>query len=97
MRKLYRLLKDSPELKKDAILQEDCDNGDQGFSILTKEYLKHSDQGGLSYSRKTVMNSPEWFEEVFDLSKIFYVTKSELDKVKELLKSPNFNKFVKKK
>lgn len=63
-RKRYRLLKDSPELKRGAIMEEDCDDGDQGFSCITKDSIKKDDQGGTGYSRKVVTESPKWFEEV---------------------------------
>lgn len=64
-KKLYRLLKDSPELKAGAILEEECEDGDQGFDCINMEDYSISDtQDECKYNRKVVMNQPEWFEEV---------------------------------
>lgn len=83
MRKKYILLKDSPELRKGAIVEEKCDNGDQSYTIITPEYIKFKDQGGTTYSRDTVMKSPEWFEEIVPL----YCPANLIEKVEKFIKS----------
>ncbi|MEK6879990.1 MAG: hypothetical protein AABY22_10300 [Nanoarchaeota archaeon] len=83
MKKRYILLKDSPELKKGAILEEKCDNGDQGFDCINiNEYQKFDDQGATYYSRKTIMEGPDWFEE---LSQRWF-TMEQMKKIKEFFK-----------
>jgi len=79
MRKTYRLLKDSPELKKGTILEEMCDDGTQPFNVQTKEGHKFEDQGRTQYSRDTVMKNPKWFEEVESI----YIAKKKSRKTKK--------------
>ena len=61
MKKQYILLKDSPELKMGAILEEECDGGDQEFKCITEESIKMADQQETIYSRDTVMKQKDWF------------------------------------
>lgn len=84
MRKTYILLKDTPELKKGAILQEQCDDGDQDFICLNEsDHQKHKeDNVDTLYGRNTVMKQPEWFEEVMTVT----VTKKEKGKIEKILK-----------
>lgn len=85
MRKRYKLLKDNPEVKRGAIFEEECDNGDQGFHLITEEYLvfpKDQTQQGVRYGRNVVMKQPTWFEEVTAV----YVPKSKLPAVRKLIK-----------
>ncbi len=81
MRRRFILLKDTPELKRGAILVEDCDGGDQGFHIEDKKYCLFDDQDGTSYTRKTVLGSPNWFVEASP----FYLTKEQVKKVTKIL------------
>lgn len=71
MKKQYILLKDTPELKKGAIMQEMCPNGDQDFVCINPlEFLQKEEDkndGHCQYSRNVVVNSPEWFEEIVPL------------------------------
>jgi hypothetical protein len=67
MRKKYILLKDTPELKKRAIVEEACDNGDQNYFVITKNNIKFKDQTGVEFTRDTVMKNPEWFEEIISI------------------------------
>lgn len=88
MRRVFRLLKDSPELKAGAIAREKCDNGDQPFEVINaREYAAEDDiyLSGWEYSRKVVLNHPEWFEEVFTLEELGYLTKAEFQKIKGFL------------
>lgn len=82
----YRLLADTPELKKRAILEEECDDGDQGFKCI--DHTMHSDvqeegRCTLVYNRSTVTAQPAWFEEV----NLLYLTMSELKKIQSWLSS----------
>lgn len=70
--KTYILLKNTPELKKGAIMREMCPDGDQDFICINqKEFLQKEEDkenGICQYSRFVVMNSPEWFEEIIPLT-----------------------------
>lgn len=83
MRRRFKLLKDSPELKAGAILEENCDNGDQDFTVISKEWSKVADQGLTYYTRKTVIDQPEWFEEQHPV----YLPMALYEKLKTLLSS----------
>ena len=85
MRKKYILLEDSPELKKGAILEEKCDDGNQGFKCIsgvTHDKHKDIDWDEVSYSRNTVIKSPKWFGEIKTLD----LTPEQYTKVKKFLK-----------
>lgn len=60
-RNLYVLLKDTPELKKGAIMQEDCTDGTQGFHCISKEFHFDETQEEVAYTRKVVMENPTFF------------------------------------
>jgi hypothetical protein len=76
MRMRYVVLKETPELKKGAIVKEDCDDGTQGFTCVTPAFEKFEDNG-THYGRKTVINQPEWFEKV----DLVYLTKEQVKKI----------------
>lgn len=84
-RRTYRLIKELPGLKKGAVLQEQCDDGDQPYELLDKGYFKHDDQSAELYSRMTVENEPKFFEEVFPLVPE-YGNKAELEAFKKFAK-----------
>lgn len=84
MQRTFKLLKNSVELKKGAILREKCDDGDQDFETISREHIK-AQEGRCYYNRKNVINNPEWFEEVFSLGDIFF-TQKVVDKFKKFLK-----------
>lgn len=68
-----------------GILQEDCDAGNQGFSLITPEFRKFSKdptQEGVCYGRQVVMKQPEYFEEVITVA----VPKNKVAAVKKFLK-----------
>lgn len=81
MKKRYVLLKESPELKAGAILEERYEDNKIFECITQSEHEKFDDQIGTQYTRKTITESPEWFEEI----SMLYLTKKQLDKVKKLL------------
>lgn len=76
-RRTFRLLKEIPELKKGALLQEACDDGDQEYVLLDRSHLKFAEDyavyfdGVPTFSRETVENQPKFFEEVFPVSPSF--------------------------
>lgn len=80
-RKRYILLKDTPELRANAIVEEICDNGDQDYAVISKDWCQKDDQNQTQYTRKVVMESPDWFEEITPL----YLTKKQFEKVKQLI------------
>lgn len=80
-RRTFRLLKATPELKKGALVQEACDDGDQNYVSLGREYLteqaagdfdQYFNDGHIAFSRDTVEKQPNWFEEV----EMHWVTKT---------------------
>lgn len=82
MRKRYRLLKDTPAVKKGAIYEEECEDGTQPFRCITPEYVKFKGYEDHRFStREVIENNPEWFERVEPL----YVPASKLAKVREIL------------
>ncbi len=67
IKRKFVLIKDTPELKKGAIVIERCDDGTQGFEIhpdYKKTHIRHDDQNECYYSRKTVLEEPTYFKEV---------------------------------
>lgn len=83
MRARYMLLKDSPELKKGAIMEEMCDDHTQQFKVISKEWdQKESMQYECSYDRKVVTEQPDWFQKV----SLLWLTKEQMAKVKKILK-----------
>lgn len=78
-RKTYKLLKDSPMVSKGALFQEDCDDGTQPYSLITKEHIKGSVGGKHSVmDRSLIEDQPTWFTEVFKVTPE-YMTQAELD------------------
>jgi hypothetical protein len=83
MRKRYILLKDTPEVKAGAILEEECDEGTQDFKVIEgKNPLELETGRRVIYYRKFVIKQPEWFQEVQQL----WLTPEEITKVKKILK-----------
>lgn len=82
MRKRYILLKDTPELKKGAIVEEACDDGTQHFVVISGEHFDPGERiRDYWYPRSVVLDQPKWFEEII----IFNIRKSQVDKVKGFL------------
>lgn len=88
-RQTFRLLKDTPELKKGALVQEACDDGDQEYKLLENQdkFVKHDDLEDydidLCFSRKTV-ETGNFFEEVFPVEPQF-MNAEELTRHKEFM------------
>lgn len=88
-RRTFRLLKDTYMVKKGALVQEQCDDGDQDFEVLDKSYCKFDwadGTEGYQVAREAVLNSPQWFEEVFNPGDTWF-TKAELEAFKAFVKS----------
>lgn len=65
MKKKYILLKETPELKKGAILEEKCEGGNQDYECFDKKYVKlWKKDDGAEYFKRIVENQPEWFEKI---------------------------------
>lgn len=85
MRKKYILLKDSPELKKGAILEADCEGGDQGYTCSDEEFIRAKDQISCHYSEDSVAKNPDWFQEIC----LVEVPTRQVAKVRKFIKSLN--------
>lgn len=86
MRKQYLVIKDTPEVKIGAILEEDCDAGNQGFHLVNdafRKFPKDPTHNGTYYARQVVMNQPQYFEEVIHVA----VPKAKLAAVNKILKA----------
>ena len=81
MRKKYILLNETPELRKGAVMVEECDEGDQGFRCDDKEMIKPKDSNSIYYTRDVVLGQTGWFEEAEEL----LLTKKQIKKLKDIL------------
>ena len=89
MRVKYKLLKDTPEIKKGGIVQEQCDDGTQDFEFIGDKKFKVVGSENIVYARKIVTSQPKWFERVNIInidSKEVEVSKEQLKKIKKILK-----------
>lgn len=94
-RRTFKLLKDTPSMKKGALLQEESEDGTQPYSLISTEHIKGSqtDKPMRFQDRSLVEDAPNWFVEVFKVTPE-YMTREELDKFEEF---KNGGKPVKKK
>lgn len=79
-RRTFRLLKETDILKKGAIFQEMCDDGDQDYEMIDGERKFEKPQScadRIIKSREGVEKNPTWYEEVFNPATM-WVTKAEL-------------------
>lgn len=83
-RRTFKLIKDTPDVKKGALFQEKCDDGDQDYQILEEFEETHVtapfEDGGktVAYGRAACEDRPNWFIEVFKITPE-YMTREELD------------------
>lgn len=93
----YRLVKDSPELKKGAVVVESCDDGDQEFVLenKSKKFRIFSDEDLPTYTRMTVMKNPLWFEPIYNFCGV-EITPAQKQRVMKLLKIKEPTKKTKK-
>lgn len=59
----YILLKDAPDLKKGAILEERREEIIY-FECITSEFMKFKEDPEIRYHTDTVTKNPSWFQEV---------------------------------
>jgi len=66
-RRTFKLIKDTPAIKKGALFQEECEDGTQPYIFITPESRKgeSSDAVMRFQDRSLVEGQPEWFEEVY--------------------------------
>ncbi|MGO4470371.1 hypothetical protein AB4Y95_00330 [Arthrobacter sp. M-10] len=90
-RKTYKLIKETPELRKGALFQEACDDGTQEYVLLDHTAHKGgsapSGQRYAIFDRPLVENAPQWFVEVFQVEPQF-MTATELEQWKAFKKTP---------
>lgn len=77
-RKTFKQLKDSVTVKKGALWQEACDDGDQEYVLLDSAFNRDPRQTQRIYDRALVEDDPKNFVEVFKVSPE-YQTREELD------------------
>lgn len=92
-RRTFKLLKDTPDVKKGALYQEQCDDGTQPYELLTKGNHTDGDASSVYVTRSIVEDQPQWFVEVFKVTPE-YMTKNELDKWNEFNKKPVTRKYT---
>ena len=87
-RKTYKQRKDSVTVKKGALWQEACDDGDQEYVLLDKAFSKDTAGNGVHkiYTRSLVEDDPKNFVEVFKVEPE-YQTREELDLFEEFKRS----------
>ncbi len=79
-RRTFRLLKPTYELKKGALLQEECDDGNQDYVAIDDDSITWTNHS-VSVHRVIVEKSPDWFVEVFPIHPE-YATKEEIKQLK---------------
>jgi hypothetical protein len=100
-RRTFKLIKDTPTLTKDAILQEACDDGTQEYVVLNHEAVKDLRPGvdirraAAIYDRSLVEDQPKWFVEVFAVEPQ-YMTREELDQWEAFKGSKTKRNYTKK-
>lgn len=83
-RRTFKLLKDTPDCKKGAIFQEECEDGTQPYVLITSD--NSLDTGIYKYNtRSLVEDAPNWFVEVFKVEPE-YMTREELDRYHAFIK-----------
>ncbi|NDZ93299.1 hypothetical protein G3I13_01810 [Streptomyces sp. SID6673] len=78
-RKTYKQLKDSVTVKKGALWQEACDDGDQEYVLLDSAFNRDPRQTQRIYDRSLVEDDSKNFVEVFQVNPS-YMTREELDR-----------------
>ncbi len=86
MKKKYILLKETPDLKKGTIVEEECEDKDQNYKVIDKKFYKfpkYYKDITLYFQRDEVEKQPDWFQEICQVE----VPKRQLAKVKAFVKS----------
>jgi len=77
-RRTFKLLKDTPDVKKGALYQEECEDGTQPYRLITKQdHRDEQDASSIYVTRSLVEDQPQWFVEVFKTVPE-YMTQTEL-------------------
>lgn len=88
MVKKYILLKDCSDIKKGAIIEEECEEGNQDYVYKSREFVKFpkewkmSNWGDKIFGRNEVEKQPDWFERIETVE----VSAKNLTKVKKFIK-----------
>lgn len=90
-RATYRLKKNLPELKKGAVVQEKCDDGDQDFEVLDafRGHVKYENEDGgkyVTYPRGAVEKEPSFWERVYSATPS-WLNEAELETQKKFYES----------
>lgn len=101
-RRTFKLLVETPTLRKGAVYQEACDDGTQQYELLDKSFNKEYDvenldsrNSGSIHNRDLVENNPKHFVEVFKVEPE-YMTAHDLVLYKEFLSSKKTTKKANK-
>lgn len=80
MRKQYETIKETPELKIGAILEENCDDRNQDFHCISKDKMKFKIEN-VYYDRNVILKQSKWFKEIITMA----IPKDKLAAVKKIL------------
>jgi hypothetical protein len=84
-RRTFKLIKDSPTMKKGAILQEQCDDGTQPYTLLNAETHSLDPSFSISIAKRSIVEEqPKWFIEVFKAAPE-WLTSEELEAYKAFM------------
>lgn len=85
-KRTFMQIKATPDVKKGALWQEQCEDGTQPYEMINKatHYLGERNPGVYN-KRSLVEEQPEWFVEVFKVEPQ-YMTAEELERYKAFLK-----------
>lgn len=90
-KRTFKLLKETPALKVGALLQEECEDGTQPYSLINADtHSKDPSQTVRFPKRELIEEQPKFFIEVFQVNPQ-YMTQVELDQYesfKNTLKQP---------
>lgn len=97
-RRTFKLLKNSPTLRKGALWQEQCDDGTQPYELITPEFKisETNTRKSTQSDRSIIEEQPDWFVEVFKVHPE-YMTKEELEKWEAFKKGSKVAKVAKAK
>lgn len=83
-RRTFKLLVETPTVKKNALYEEACDDGDQEYVLLDESFSKDED-GDQSIHNRSLVEDSKSFVEVFKVTPEF-MTREELDQWEEFKK-----------
>ena len=84
MKRQFKLLKDTPAIKANAVFEEMCDDGTQDFICKDSSFFIFPEvQSNITMNRKYVVDNTDWFEEQVPM----YVPKQHYEKFMETIKN----------